>query len=164
MRVWGAGICLQCFLCTCQCAGLSQLSSGAFSGASLLPSGFTCWRVAGGGFGLGKRLQTCLWYLSWETSDKSFLPLCTSVPLFLKWRDYYSEILMGKFTLLWMPMAPEMMSDMVFLNCNFILLKKYPGTLKIEIKSNYKILYYKYIKFNTLNVNQNNDNIAYLHM
>lgn len=63
-----------------------------------------------------------------------------------------------------MPMAPEMMSDMVFLNCNFILLKKYPGTLKIEIKSNYKILYYKYIKYNTLNVNQNNDNIAYLHM
>lgn len=54
-----------------------------------------------------------------------------------------------------MPLAPEMMSDMVFLNCNFILLKKYPGTLKIEIKSNYKILYYKYIKFNTLNVNQN---------
>ena len=63
-----------------------------------------------------------------------------------------------------MPMAPEMMSDMVFLNCNFTLLKKYPGTLKIEIKSNYKILYYKYIKYNTLNVNQNNDNIAYLHM
>lgn len=115
----------------------------------LLPAHAGEWLGEALGWAKGFRHNLDIWAGRPQTSYFTSLHFCS---LFLKWRDYYSEILMRKFTFLWMPLAPKMMSDVVFLNCNFILLKKYPGTLKNEIKCNYKILYYTYMKINILNI------------